>query len=160
MTALEFVYTTYIKATPQQLWQALTDPAVIARYWGVGLETDWTPGSEMVWSEQGTRVADPEQVVLEADPHRKLSYTGRTFTPEVAQAFGLSDDMFAALAKERRSTMTFEIEPAGKIVKLTFTIDCDSAGALYDIVSQGWPKILSNLKTLLETGDTLPLHAG
>ncbi|MBV8933868.1 MAG: SRPBCC family protein [Kutzneria sp.] len=159
MTTLEFVYTTYIKTTPQRLWRALTDPDDVGRYWGVTLETDWTPGSAMVWSEQGTRVADPGQVVLEATPHRRLSYTGRSFTPDVAKAFGLGEDIYAALARERRSTLTFDIEPAGETVKLTLTIDCDPAGTLYDIVSQGWPRILSNLKTLLETGDTLPAHA-
>ena len=83
-----FVYTTYIQTTPERLWEALTSPAFTQRYWNAAFETDWAPGSEMVWNLLGVRIADPEQVVLEADPPRRLSYTWHTFTPELARAVG------------------------------------------------------------------------
>src|SRR6185312_10096328 len=80
-----FVYTTYIHTTPQRLWEALTSPAFTERYWNAAFETDWKAGSEMVWNLFGVAVANPEQVVLEADPPRRLSYTWHTFTPELAR---------------------------------------------------------------------------
>jgi uncharacterized protein YndB with AHSA1/START domain len=152
-----FVYTTFINTTPERLWQALTDPAFTRRYWGVAFESDWTEGSTMTWEENGTRTADPEQVVLESDPYRRLAYTWHTFTPEWARAAGVSDDVLAALRSEGRSKVTFEIEPVGQVVKLTVVHDgFDPASTAREMVSVGWPELLSNLKTLLETGDTLP----
>src|SRR5262245_35747612 len=78
----EFVYTTYIRTTPEQLWRALTDPVFTRRYWGVSFESDWRIGSMMTWTEDGVTVADADQIVLEAEPGRRLSYTWHTFTPE------------------------------------------------------------------------------
>src|SRR3954447_9493971 len=89
-----FVYTTYIQTTPERLWHGLTDPSFTERYWfGATFETDWQPGSTMVWNQRGVAIEDPEQVVLEADPYRRLSYTWHTFTPELAAALELSDDV-------------------------------------------------------------------
>lgn len=157
MAGTEFVYTAYINTTPERLWQALTDPAFTSRYWGASFETDWTSGSAMVWSERGARTADPDQVVLDAEPYHRLSYTWHTFTPQWAEAVGVSDEVRAKLATERRSKVTFEIEPAGEAVRLTVIHDdFDSAGTLYGMCSQAWPAILSSLKTLLETGHALP----
>src|SRR3954453_16836141 len=79
-----FVYTTYVRTTPEQLWQALTDPAFTQRYWGARFRTDWQLGSTMTWEQRGVTVADPEQVVLESEPYRRLSYTWHTFTPELS----------------------------------------------------------------------------
>lgn len=154
MTASEFVYTTYIKTTPERLWQALTDPAFTRRYWGVAFETDWKPGSTITWHEEHATMADPEQVVLEADPPRRLSYTWHTFTPEWAKAVGVDEDTRAELRAEPRSRVTFEIEPAGETVKLTVV---HAAGdTLLGMSRHGWPQVLSGLKTLLETGEPLP----
>src|SRR5690242_2356009 len=63
-----FVYTTYIKTTPERLWQALTEPAFTERYWGIVFDTDWRPGAPMTWQQRGVTIADAEQVVLESDP--------------------------------------------------------------------------------------------
>lgn len=157
-TETRFVYTTYIKTTPQKLWQALTDPAFTKRYWGVAFETDWAEGSTMTWHEAGVRIADPEQVVLEAEPGRRLSYTWHTYLPEWAQAHGIDDTTFARLAAERRSKVTFEIEPLEHMVKLTVIHDDFEPGsATLEGVSTGWPAIVANLKTLLETGESLPI---
>jgi uncharacterized protein YndB with AHSA1/START domain/DNA-binding transcriptional ArsR family regulator len=152
-----FVYTTFINTTPEQLWQALTDPAFTRRYWGVAFETDWRPGSTMVWEENGHRTVDPGQVVLEAEPHRRLSYTWHTPTPEWAAAAGIDDEVLATLAAENRSRVTFEIEPFGETVKLTVVHDDFPTGStMRAMVGTGWPHLLSDLKTLLETGETLP----
>jgi len=160
MTTNEFVYTTYIKTTPQRLWQALTDPAFTRRYWGVTFESDWNVGSTMTWEERGTKIADPAQVVLDAEPYRRLAYSWHTFTPEWAEALGLSEDVFTAVAGERRSKVTFEIEPVGQMVKLTVVHDdFDPGSTVREMVSQGWPRLLSDLKTLLETGATPPADA-
>lgn len=152
-----FVYTTFIRTSPEQLWQALTDPAFTRRYWGVEFETDWRPGSTMTWLENGRRTEDADQVVLEADPHRRLVYTWHTPTPEWAAAVGIPEDTRAVLAGEPRSTVTFEIEPLGEVVKLTVLHDGFGQGStMREMVGSGWPHLLSDLKTLLETGRTMP----
>ena len=153
----EFVYTTYIKTTPQRLWQALTEPAFTERYWHTAIDSDWATGSTMTWSAGDVTTSDPEQVVLEADPYRRLSYTWHTFTPEWAQANGISEDVRAKLASEPRSTVTFDIQPAGEMVRLTVTHDCiEPGGHLQSMISAGWPAVIASLKTLLETGEALP----
>ncbi len=152
-----FVYTTYIRTTPEKLWQGLTDPAFTRRYWGVEFGTDWKPGSAMTWTEGGRATADPEQVVLESEPHRRLSYTWHTFTPEWAEAAGVSEEALARLSAERRSRVTFEITPVGEMVKLTVVHDRFEPGSqALEMIREGWPALLSSLKTLLETGDVLP----
>lgn len=154
----EFVYTTYIKTTPERLWQGLTDPAFTRRYWNVTWDTDWKTGSAMTLQivKDGVTIADPEQVVLESDPYRRLSYAWHTFTPEWAAAYDVSDEDLARFASERRSKVTFDIEPAGEMVKLTVVHDgFDPGSAILPGITEGWPRILSDLKTLLETGDTL-----
>lgn len=156
-TMPEFVYTTYIRTTPERLWQALRDPAFTRAYWGVEFTSDWSPGAAMAWDEAGVRIAGPEQVVLACEPYRRLAYTWHTFTPEWAAAHGIGEDLLAGLNRERRSTVTFDIEPLGGTVRLTVTHgELEPDGTLAGMVSQGWPRILSSLKTLLETGATLP----
>lgn len=152
-----FVYTTYINTTPQKLWQALTDPAFTSRYWGVTFDADWTVGSAMTWQENGWKTVDPDQVVLESKPGRRLSYTWHTPTSEWAQAAGISEEVLAKLATERRSKVTFDIEQVGEMVKLTVIHDdFEPDSTMREMVSEGWPALLSSLKTLLETGETLP----
>ncbi|MEF9880947.1 SRPBCC family protein [Streptomyces sp. P9-A4] len=152
-----FVYTTYIRTTPDELWKALTDPESTRRFWGVAFETEWTPGAPMVWDEGGRRTADPEQVVLEAEPGRLLSYTWHTFTPEWAEAVRLGRDVYERLARERRSRVTFVIEPSGDTVKLTVTHDdLEADGLMKGLIGEGWPALVSSLKSLLETGEELP----
>lgn len=157
MGSNEFVYTTYINTTPERLWQALTDPAFTSRYWGVTFDTDWKVGSTMVWDEGGVQNADPAQVVLESEPYRRLSYTWHTFTPEWAKAAGVSDADFATIVEEPRSTVTFHIEPHGQTVKLTVVHGGFEPGStVLEMITGGWPELLSSLKTLLETGEALP----
>jgi uncharacterized protein YndB with AHSA1/START domain/DNA-binding transcriptional ArsR family regulator len=152
-----FVYTTYIHTTPEQLWQALTDPAFTRRYWGATFESDWQVGSTYRWQQNEATIADPDQVVLESDPYRRLSYTWHTFTPEWAEATGFTEEFRAKAAAEPRSKVSFDLEPVGETVKLTVVHDGFEPGSsVLENVSKGWPHILSDLKTLLETGETLP----
>jgi DNA-binding transcriptional ArsR family regulator/uncharacterized protein YndB with AHSA1/START domain len=156
----EFVYTTYIRTTPEKLWQAITDPAFTSRYWGVTFESDWTPGSHVTWHFGDATMAGPDQVVLESEPYRKLSYAWHDFTPEFAAQIGLDEAARVKLSNERRSKVTFEIEPQGEVVKLTVVHDGFEPGSLVlDSISDGWLPLLSSLKTLLETGEPLPSPA-
>ena len=157
MNETAFVYTTYINTTPERLWQALTDPAFTRRYWGVTFQSDWKAGSTMVWEQNGVTIADPAQVVLESAPYRRLAYAFHTFTPEFAQSVGFSDEFLARIAAEPRSKVTYEIEPLGQNVKLTVVHDDFGPGsAVLEMISGGWPAIVANLKTLLETGEIMP----
>ena len=152
----EFVYTTYIRTTAERLWQALTDPVFTSRYWNVTIASEWHVGATMSWTRNGITIADPEQVVLEYAPYRRLSYTWFTFTPAF-ESTEVSDELLTKVRQERRSKVTFEIEPLGEIVKLTVIHDgFDDGSAVLERVSNGWPRVLSNLKTLLETVEVLP----
>ncbi|GAA1967717.1 ArsR/SmtB family transcription factor [Amycolatopsis minnesotensis] len=155
LSSNDFVYTTYIDTTPERLWQALTDPAFTQQYWGLGIESDWAEGSPMTWSDNG-KTGDPEQVVLESKPYRRLVYTWHTFTKEWADNAGVDEDVLAKLAAERRSTVSFDIEPREGSVKLTVVHgNFEPESTLRTMISQGWPALLASLKTLLETGKAL-----
>lgn len=162
MSDTEFVYVTYIRTTPEQLWRALTEPAFTFRYWGAGLVSDWRVGSPVLWQPgPDAEPVDHDQVVLVSEPHRRLAYTWHNYQPEHAELFGWSEERLAELQREPRSKVTFEIEPAGEIVKLTVVHDDLVAGGemLRALSGQrpetgGWPEILAGLKTLLETGDS------
>jgi uncharacterized protein YndB with AHSA1/START domain/DNA-binding transcriptional ArsR family regulator len=151
-----FVYTTYIRSSPERLWQALTDPAFTQRYWRTSLLSDWRVGSTVTWENRGVTIEDPDQVVLEADPFTRLSYTWHTMTPELADAVGLDADVARAVASEPRSKVTFELVAQGEVTRLTVVHDGFEEGSrMVELISGGWPQVLSDLKTLLETGHTL-----
>ncbi len=155
----EFVYTTYIRTTPEKLWRGLTDPAFTRRYWQVEFESDWTTGSAyaLTLSKGDLTIADPAQVILEAEPFRRLAYSWHTFTPEWAAAYNISDEYLAQVSAEARSTVTFDLEPLGDLVRLTVTHGGFAPGsAVLPDISGGWPRVLAGLKTLLETGEPLP----
>lgn len=153
----DFVYTTYIRTTPAQLWQALTEPAFTSRYWGVELTSDWEVGSTVAWAFAGATMAEPEQVVLESQPPYRLSYTWHAITEEFGRAIEADRAELAQLAAEPLSRVTFEIEERGELVRLTVTHGGFEEGSrIREGVSGGWPEILSSLKTLLETGAPLP----
>ena len=161
-----FVYTTYIEATPERVWLGLTDPAFTTRYWrhpaagGVSLRTDLKKGStyDAVYDEIGLVVSHPEQVILESDPYRRLSYTWHTFSTEWAAAHGIDEKSVAAWQAEPRSKVAFDIEEVGEgVVKLTVVHDGFEPGSgVLEGVTHGWPAVVSSLKTLLETGSALP----
>jgi DNA-binding transcriptional ArsR family regulator/uncharacterized protein YndB with AHSA1/START domain len=165
-TDTTFVYTTYIHATPEKVWKGLTDPAFTKQYWrhptagGVEMQTDWKKGStyDVTYEESGLVVSDPEQVILESDPYRRLAYTWHTFTPDWAAAHGIDQATAAEWGAEPRSRVAFDIEDGGNgVVKLTVVHDGFEPGsAVLQGVSGGWPAVISALKTLVETGSPMP----
>jgi DNA-binding transcriptional ArsR family regulator/uncharacterized protein YndB with AHSA1/START domain len=165
-TETTFVYTTYINATPEKVWRGLTDPSFTRQYWrhptagGVQMKSDWKKGSsyDVTYEESGLVLSNSEQVILESDPFRRLSYTWHSFTPEWAAAHGIDEADRAAWAAEPRSKVAFDIEEAGVgVVKLTVVHDGFEAGsAVLQGVSGGWPAVIASLKTLMETGSALP----
>lgn len=148
----DFVYTTYIKTTPERLWQAITDPAFSQRYLGHAMESDWKKGSTYVWLDHGLRIEHPEQVILESDPYQRLAFTFHTFVPELSSAVPqLSSQTVATAAAEQRSRVSFDIEPNGDQVKLTIIHGNFAPGSVIrPMVSGGWTLKLNNLKTALE----------
>lgn len=137
-----FRYVTYIQSTPARVWQALTDAELTAAYWGHSNVSDWQVGSR--WEHRrvdGSGIADGAGTVLAASPPERLVIT-----------FGDADDEPDA----DPSRVTFEIEAHGDIVRLTVTHENLADRSALDEVSHGWPAVLANLKSLLETGHTLP----
>jgi uncharacterized protein YndB with AHSA1/START domain len=139
-----FVYVTYIRTTPEELWAALTTPEFMKKYWfGMNVETDWKVGSPWKLVFPDGRVADTGEVVEIEKPKRLVLKWRNEFRSE--------------LHEEGYARCAIEIEQAGEVAKLTITHDIDKPGSkLIEAVSGGWPKILSSLKTLLETGTALP----
>jgi uncharacterized protein YndB with AHSA1/START domain len=140
MARSTFVYVTYIRTTPARLWSALTDAEFMTQYWfGMQCDSRWSPGSPWRLVSPDGEVLDAGEFV-EADPPRRLVIRWRHQNK-------------AELKAEGDSLCTMELEPNGPAVKLsiTHTIERD-ASKLITAVSGGWPKILANLKSLLETG--------
>ena len=137
----KFVYVTYIETTAEKLWQALTSSKFTEHYWfGYDVESDWNVGSPYKFSKGGANSV--EGTILESDPPRRLAYTWDPCSPD--------------LKHERPSRVTFDIEPHGKVVKLVVTHDgFDEGSKSLAMTSQGWPVVLSNLKSLLEVGHSL-----
>ncbi|MBM0202155.1 metalloregulator ArsR/SmtB family transcription factor [Micromonospora sp. STR1s_5] len=166
MESPTFVYTTYVTTTARRLWSALTEPAFTRRYWGgVALVSDWQVGSPVLWQDAPDgEPRDLGQRVLVAEPYRRLSYSWHGFQAEHAAHFGWSAEELAARLGERRSKVTFEIEPhSGSTVRLTvihedFSPDSEMHRAISGQLdgSGGWPELLASLKTLLETGEPMP----
>lgn len=157
MDDTSFVYLARIKTTPERLWSALTEPELTQRYWELAFDTDWKPGSAMTWRERGGSITDPGQQVLEYEPPRRLAYTWHTFTPEWAERAGVGEDVRALIAAEPRSKVAFDLEPGGPTVRLKVTHDGFAPGStVLQMIGEGWPELVSSLKTLLETGEPLP----
>ncbi|HLI12728.1 MAG TPA: SRPBCC family protein [Alphaproteobacteria bacterium] len=139
MAKSTFVYVTYIRTTPEKLWSALTDAEFMKQYWfGCHCESRWTPGSPWKLVSGEGQVLDAGEII-EAEPPRRLVIRWQNYKPE--------------LKPEGYSLCTMELEPSGTAVKLsiTHTIERESS-KLITAVSGGWPKVLSNLKSLLESG--------
>ena len=155
-----FVYTTYIATSPKKLWRALTEPAKTKKWWTVSFKSDWKVGSTYAIKMSGLTIADPDQIVLESEPHTRLSYTWHTFSPAWAAMNGFDEETRLMFASESRSTVTFEIAKTGHVVRLSVVHDgFDAASHVLDAIRQGWPPLLSSLKTYLETGEPLDFTA-
>ena len=143
MSKPEFVYITYIETTPEKLWQALTEGDFTERYWfGQRIASDWHPGARFSFTKEGATTIEGNLLTL--DPPNRLVYT---WDPASSEA-----------KRERVSRVTFDLEPRGKVVKLTVTHDnLDAGGKTLRDISGGWPMVLANLKSLLETGRPLDI---
>jgi uncharacterized protein YndB with AHSA1/START domain len=142
MSKPEFVYVTYIKTTPEKLWHALTDRETNTLYWfGAHQESDWKAGSSWKIAYPDGRIMDSGEI-LECDPPNRIVIKWRNeWSPEIKA--------------EGYSQCTMLIEQIDGAVKLTVMHAIGRDGSKFiEAVSGGWPKILSNLKSLLETGAT------
>ena len=142
MARSTFVYVTYIRTTPEKLWSALTDAEFMKQYWfGVHGESQWTAGSPWKLVSGDGQVLDAGEIV-EAEPPRRLVIRWQNQKPE--------------LKPEGHSLCTMELEPSGTAVKLSITHTVErEPSKLIVAVSGGWPKVISNLKSVLETGSVV-----
>jgi uncharacterized protein YndB with AHSA1/START domain len=139
----QFVYVTYIRTTPEKLWQALTAPEFTQRYWlQTKQESAWKPGAS--WravAPDGQAIISGEIITI--DRPKKLVFTWRNETKP-------------AITAEGYSRVTYDLEQQGASVKLTILHEMDKPGSkLLQSVSGGWPLVLASLKSLLETGEPL-----
>jgi uncharacterized protein YndB with AHSA1/START domain len=143
MSKPEFVYATYIETTAEILWHALTDGDFTERYWfGHRVASDWKVGGPYQFTKQGKPIVEGK--VLESDPPKRLAYTW--------------DACSADASRERTSRVTFDLEPRGKVIKLTVTHDnLDEGGKTLRDISGGWPMLMATLKSLLESGRVLDI---
>jgi uncharacterized protein YndB with AHSA1/START domain len=140
MARSTFVYVSYIRTTPEKLWSALTDGEFMKQYWfGTHCESQWTAGSSWKMVSGDGQITDAGEIV-EAEPPRRLVIRWRHQNkPE--------------LKAEGESQCTLELERSGTAVKLSITHTIEREPSKFIVaVSGGWPKIISNLKSLLETG--------
>lgn len=138
-----YIYVTYIRAGAEQVWKALTDADLTARYWGHANVSDWQPGS--AWEHRrvdGSGAVDVVGQVLEAEPPTRLVITFED-TPDAG-------------SPREPSVVTFLVEPHQDIVRLTVTHEKLPNREMLTGISNGWPAVLANLKSLLETGEVLP----
>ena len=140
MARSTFVYVTYIRTTEEKLWSALTDAEFIKQYWfGMHCESRWTAGSSWKMVRADGSVCDAGEIIESEPPRRLVIRWQHQDNPE--------------LKAEGESRCTMELEPTGGAVKLSITHTMEREPSKFiAAVSSGWPKILSNLKSVLETG--------
>lgn len=143
MARSTYVYVAYIRTTPEKLWSALTDAELMQQYWfGMRGESRWTAGSPWRLVSGDGQIFDEGEIV-EADPPRRLVIRWRNQIKPELKAEGFSQ-------------CTMELEPSGTAVKLSITHSMERDPSKFiAAVSGGWPKVISNLKSLLETGSAV-----
>jgi uncharacterized protein YndB with AHSA1/START domain len=142
MDAEKFIYVTYIASTPAQVWRALTEGELTRQYWKHTNESDWKPGSK--WkhvADDGKGTVKLVGQVVEVVPNKRLVLTWG----DVADAGNTA----------KHSRVAIEIERVGEMVRLTVTHDELKDAEMAKKISNGWPRVLSSLKSFLETGRAL-----
>ena len=139
MSKPKFVYVTYIRATPEKVWEALTKANLTEKYWfGYRVSAEGKPGDYMTAVNPAGRQAHHDPI-LESDPPRRLVYAWKP--------------LYKDLPQEPPSRVSFELEPAKGQTRLIVTHDEFSEGSkIFEMISKGWPAVLSSLKSFLETG--------
>ena len=143
MTREAFVYVTYIQASPDKVWNALIDSEFTRKYWGHDNVSDWKPGS--AWEHR------------QADETRALKLVGKVveFTPPRRLVLTWADPA-EANNPGAHSRVTIELQPIENMVRVTVTHDELAPGSdMLRGISEGWPRVISSLKSLLETGRPL-----
>ena len=147
MSNSRFVYTVYIAATAERVWEALLDGEMTRQYWGHENVSDWKPGSK--WEHRrfdAARTVVMAGEVVESAPPRRLVLTWA--------------DPAEAADKAKHTRVTFEIETVADMVRLTVTHDDLKPGSdMLRKITNGWPRVLSSLKSFLETGRPLKTWA-
>ena len=144
MTRTEHVYVMYIAATPKRIFDAIVKPEFTRQYWGHENVSDWKPGSGWEHREAETGKVKLAGKVVESSPPHRLVFTW------AAAAEAADPNAY--------SRVTFDIEPLDGMVKLTVTHDQLVPGSdMEKGITQGWPRVLSSLKSFLETGKPLPI---
>ncbi|HMK38779.1 MAG TPA: SRPBCC family protein [Bacteroidota bacterium] len=140
----QFVYVVYIATTVEKLWNALIDPQMTATYWQHENISDWKPGSR--WEHR------------ESSKERKLKLVGSVIECSPPRRLVLSwADPSDEAHQEKHSRVTFDLEPVRGVVRLTVTHDrLEPGSGMLEGIKEGWPKVLSSLKSLLESGQPLP----
>lgn len=142
MSKPKFVYVTFIRATPEKVWEALTRADLTEKYWfGYRVSAEGKPGDHMTaMSPAGQKAHDDP--ILESDPPRRLVYGWKPLYKDVPN--------------ERASRVTFELKSIKGQTRLTVTHDdFDEGSRIFEMISSGWPAVLSSLKSFLETGQGL-----
>jgi len=144
----KFVYVTYIATTPEKVFSALTEREITRQYWGLENVSDWKPGSP--WKHQASDDSKTVRLVgevLECTPPRRLVIT-----------WALPAD---AANRKKHTRVAFDIEQVEELVRLTVTHDELEPGSEMERgITEGWPRVISSLKTFLETGKPLNTWAG
>ena len=142
MSKPKFVYVTFIRATPEKVWEAITRADLTEKYWfGYRVSAEGKPGDHMTaMSPAGQKAHD--DIILESDPPRRLVYGWKPLYKDVPN--------------ERASRVTFELKSIKGQTRLTVTHDdFDEGSRIFEMISSGWPAVLSSLKSFLETGQGL-----
>ena len=148
MSGSTFVYVSYIRITPEKLWHALTTSAIIKQYrFGMRVESAWQVGSTWRMYADGS-LMDAGEILEIVAPQRLVLSWRNAWQP--------------AFTAEGTSRCVYEIEPTGASAKLTLTHSIERPDSKFiGAVAEGWPLVISNLKSLLETGDVaLVYHRG
>jgi len=134
-----FVYVTYIAASPERVWEALTQSEMSEKYWfGYRVDASGKAGERMTAVNPAGRLAHDDPII-ESDPPRKLVYGWKP--------------LYRDMPEERPSRVTFLLEPFKGQTRLTVTHDeFDEGSKIFGMISNGWPAVLSSLKSFLETG--------
>jgi uncharacterized protein YndB with AHSA1/START domain len=143
MAESQFGYVIYIRTTAEKLWKALTEPEFTRQYWCETTQvSEWKPGASWRIMTPDGRTADSGEIVA-VEPRKRMVLTWR-------------HELDAEMRDEGYSRLTYDLEQNGEAVKLTLTHEIDQSDSkLIKAIATGWPPLLSSLKSLLETGESL-----